>query len=50
VPAGTPLEKMVGTLVSGARVVVVDGIYEHAVVLQTLGSEAFGWYKTAHRQ
>ena len=44
VPTDTPLEKMVGTLVSGARVVAVDGIYERAVFLQTVGSEEFGWY------
>ena len=44
VPADTPPEKMIGTLIVGGRVVVVDGIYERAVYLQTRGSEEFGWY------
>ena len=44
VPAETPPEKMIGTQIAGGRVVVVDGIYERAVYLQTRGSEEFGWY------
>jgi threonine synthase len=44
VPGYTPLEKIVGAVIAGGHVVVVDGIYESAARLEVEGSEEFGWY------
>ncbi len=43
-PKTAPPAKLAQLLIFGARVLLVDGTYDDAVVLSQQASEAFGWY------
>ena len=44
VPKAAPQAKVAQLLVFGARVFLVDGVYDDAVELSMLAAEEFGWY------
>ncbi len=44
VPKTAPQAKVVQLLIFGAKVLLVDGTYDDAVVLSREASQAFGWY------